>query len=70
MTADQMKLVDAMREARRSNSTVKIEIAGNTFEVSFHIVNRKCYDFEPTPTVQYKVNGKRIGGVKAYGLLA
>jgi len=32
----------------------------DTYSVEYFITNRKCYDFEPTPTAMFKVNGKRV----------
>jgi len=36
------------------------EIDGHTYTEEFFIVNRKCYDFQPTPTLLLKKDGKRI----------
>jgi hypothetical protein len=44
-------------------------INGMVFEVSYHRVNRKCYDNMPTPTLSVKVDGKRIAYSKAYKML-
>jgi hypothetical protein len=46
------------------------EIAGHQFTVSYHVVNRECYDNLPTPTVMFKVAGKRVSRKAAYELLA
>ena len=42
-----------------SNSRT-VTINGQEITVSFITVNRKCYDNLPTPTRQYKINGKRV----------
>ena len=30
------------------------------YSVEYFIAKRKCYDFMPTPTAMFKVNGKRV----------
>lgn len=45
-------------------------INGMEFEVSYHLVNRKCYEHIQTATEMFKVNGKRISRSAAFKLLA
>jgi hypothetical protein len=50
--------------------SVTVVINGHTITVSSHYVNRKCYDNLPTPTVMFKVSGKRVSRAAAYALAA
>lgn len=56
-------------DAKEMGKNGFMEVNGHTFAVSAHIVNRKCYDNEPTPTLLIKVDGKRISYDKAVALL-
>lgn len=47
---------------------VECEISGKTFRAEFFVVNRKCYDSLPTPTLKLTVNGKRISRADAYAI--
>lgn len=48
---------------------VTVEIDGRVFEAVHRKVNRKCYDFMPTPTLSLKMDGKRIALKAALQLL-
>lgn len=44
----------------------EIEIAGKKIRVEYFVTNRKCYDFLPTPTVKFTIDGKRASRAAAY----
>lgn len=43
-----------------------MSLDGKTYEVRYFRVNRKCYDFMPTITPIYKIDGKRVTRAKFY----
>lgn len=44
-------------------------IAGHEFTLAYHIVNRKCFDNLPTPTMALKMDGNRVSYEKAIAAL-
>lgn len=74
MNEDQKRLLELEVKAHSYpgedlKPAMSAEIAGHLFTVSSHIVNRKCYDFLPTPTAQFKMDGKRVSRQAAYDAL-
>ena len=72
-TENQMQLFRAMDAAsfdagQDPKPAVTVQINGHEFTVKYSAVNRKCYDFLPTPTSQIKVNGKVVSYKKAVEL--
>lgn len=68
---------DQLRAAQRAayfehgetkKPAVSVELGAHTFTVEYIVVNRKCYDFMPTSTVGFKVDGKRTSRAAAYKL--
>jgi len=75
MNANQKALFDAIWKSHfypgaNPAPAVEVEIDGKTFRAEHTAVNRKCYDFMPTPTLRLKLNGKRISREAAFALLA
>jgi len=71
MNAQQMKLWSTTQKIRdNAPASETLEMSGYTFEVTSRFVERDCYDFEPTPTVTVKVNGKRMAREAAIKLLS
>lgn len=73
ITTNQEILFKAMMAASfepgsAAKPAVSVEINGHTFTVKYNISTRKCYDNLPTPTVQFKVDGKVTPRVKAFAL--
>jgi hypothetical protein len=63
------KLRDAVAAARWFPGddplpAVTVIIGNNTITAEYKLVNRKCYDFLPTPSLYTTINGKRISYAK------
>ena len=65
----QLALLDAIYDARNTGENQEIIIGVDTFKVTMTMVDRECYDFEPTPTATIKMNGKRIARQAALAIL-
>jgi hypothetical protein len=70
LTANQLALHNAERQAHfeafeAPKPAVTIELNGLSFEVSYRLTNRKCFDNLATPTIMVKVDGKRTAWLKA-----
>lgn len=75
-----MKLNDAQKQLEELRSYCQGDavmpapktatIKGIEFQVSYHLVNRKCFDFTPTATEMFKANGKRVSRDAAFAMLA
>lgn len=64
-TESEVKYRDADWDAKwhpgeQPKPKVTILIAGYTITIEYKTVNRKCYDFMPTPTRHITIDGKRI----------
>ena len=71
MNEAQKSLIGAIVKAEFSEEKrADIELKGHQFSVCFITVNRKCYDFNSTPTLQLKMDGKRIAKKAAFAVLA
>lgn len=71
MNEAQKELIRAIVKAEFSeDKRADVELAGHQFSVCFITVNRKCYDFNATPTLQLKMDGKRIAKKAAFAVLA
>ena len=74
MSRSQLKLLDLELAARSYpgeslKPALSTEIDGHMFVVAYHTTNRQCFDNLPTPTIQIKVDGKRITRKTAYDML-
>ena len=69
MNANQQQLNYLIGKARRTGEQQELVVGADTFTVSVVEANRKCYDYEPTPTATVKVNGKRIARQAALAFL-
>lgn len=74
-SADQSALIRATAQSRfapgqDAKPAVNVIIRGHVFTVRHVVVNRKCYDNFATPTLQIKVDGKRISRAAALAMLA
>jgi hypothetical protein len=70
MNANQLALNKAIAHCEAAHEAAEVTVAGITFAIRQIVVNRKCYDNEPTPTLQIKANGKRISIANAFKALA
>ena len=75
MNDNQKQLRKAEIESRfypgeSAKPAVEVSINGLHFRVQHIVVKRKCYDGFTTPTVQFKLNGKRISRTAAFAALA
>jgi hypothetical protein len=66
MNPTRYDLID-LEVSARGGKPKTLTFGENTFSVEIHIVNRKCYDNQLTPTAMFKVNGKRVSRQKFYG---
>jgi hypothetical protein len=65
----QHALLDAIYAARSTGENQEVVIGTDTFKVTMTMVDRECYDFEPTPTATIKMNNRRIARQAALAIL-
>ncbi len=69
MDTNQRELNYLIGKARRTGEQQELVVGNDTFTVKVIQANRKCYDYEPTPTATVFLNGKRISRQAALVLL-
>ncbi len=69
MNANQRQFSYLIGKARRTGEQQEIVVGSDTFTIKVTQANRKCYDFEPTPTATIYLNGRRIPRQAAMVLL-
>ena len=70
MNTNQSQLSYLIGKARRTGEPQELVVGSDTFTVKVIQANRKCYDYEPTPTATVLLNGKRINRQAALNLLS